>query len=87
MTPARQRRPAAGTRDHLLTVDWTRCAGHGVCAAALGERVGLDQWGYPTVGTGGTRVPPELLRAARMAVTTCPAAALRLQPAVAPARP
>ena len=87
MRAAGQRTPAAGSRDHLLTVDWTRCAGHGVCAAALGERVGLDQWGYPTVGTGGTQVPPELLHAAKMAVTTCPAAALRLQPTVVPARP
>jgi ferredoxin len=87
MRGGRQPGPSSGSRDHLLTVDWTRCAGHGVCAAALGERVGLDQWGYPTVGTGGTRVPTKLLGAARMAVAACPAAALRLRPAVDPARP
>jgi ferredoxin len=64
---------------HTLHVDWTRCAGHGVCAAALGERVGLDRWGYPTVATPGVDVPAALLGAARLAVTSCPAAALRLQ--------
>jgi ferredoxin len=70
-----------GPTDHALSVDWTRCVGHGVCAAALGERVGLDRWGYPTVPTRGVEVPDGLLGAARMAVTSCPAAALRLQPA------
>lgn len=68
-----------GSPAHALTVDWTRCAGHGVCAAAVGERVGLDRWGYPTVANGGVDVPDGLLGAARMAVRSCPAAALRLQ--------
>jgi len=65
---------------HVLSVDWERCAGHGVCAAALGERIELDTWGYPMgVTTRGERIPDALVRAARLAVSTCPAAALRLQ--------
>jgi ferredoxin len=64
---------------HTLTVDWSRCAAHGVCAAALGEKIGLDHWGFPTgVTTGGIEVPEGLADAARLAVVSCPAAALRL---------
>ena len=75
------RRPAGrGTGRHVLTVDWERCAGHGVCAAALGERIDLDSWGYPIgVTTRGEAIPDSLVRAARLAVAMCPAAALRLQ--------
>jgi ferredoxin len=63
----------------VLAVDWRRCAGHGVCAAALGERLDLDRWGYPIgVDARGADVPRELERAARLAVASCPAAALRL---------
>lgn len=69
-----------GASGHVLTVDWERCAGHGVCAAALGERIDLDSWGYPIgVSTRGEALPDQLVRAARLAVTMCPAAALRLQ--------
>lgn len=64
---------------HILTVDWARCVGHGVCAAAIGERIDLDTWGYPIgVTTRGEGIPDSLVRAARLAVSTCPAAALRL---------
>lgn len=67
--------PAAAT----LVVDWLRCAGHGVCAAAFGERIGLDDWGYPDgVTSRGVPVAPEHLAAARSAVRSCPVAALRL---------
>ncbi len=63
----------------ILTVDWSRCAGHGVCAAALGERIDLDRWGYPTgVTTRGVDIPADKVEAARLAVASCPAAALRL---------
>ena len=72
------RRAATGSR--VLTVDWERCAGHGVCAAALGERIDLDSWGYPIgVTTRGEVIPASLLGAARLAAAACPAAALRLQ--------
>jgi ferredoxin len=64
----------------VLVVDWERCVGHGVCAAALGERVDLDRWGYPTgVSTRGVAIAADLERAARLAVASCPAAALRLR--------
>ena len=71
---------AATTRPaRILTVDWSRCAGHGVCAAALGERIELDRWGYPAgVSTRGTPIPADKVPAARLAVVSCPAAALRL---------
>jgi ferredoxin len=69
-----------GAASHVLAVDWERCAGHGVCAAALGERIDLDSWGYPIgVTTRGEALPDSLVRAARMAVAMCPAAALRLE--------
>jgi ferredoxin len=75
-------RPARGTAggEHVLAVDWERCAGHGVCAAAIGERIDLDNWGYPLgVTTRGEVVPDSLMGAARLAVAVCPAAALRLE--------
>ena len=61
-------------------MDWGLCAGHGVCSAALGEEIDLDQWGYPR-GRAERRiaVPEELLGAARLAVATCPAVAMRLR--------
>lgn len=65
----------------LLEIDWGLCAGHGVCAAAFGEAISLDPWGYPA-GADQQReivVPPELHRAARLAVSACPAVALRLR--------
>ncbi len=60
-----------------VTIDWRRCRGHGVCAAALGELVSLDEWGFPVVTD--PQVPDELRLAARMAQATCPAAALRVR--------
>jgi ferredoxin len=69
-----------GTGRHVLAVDWERCAGHGVCAAAIGERIDLDTWGYPIgVTTRGEVIPDSLVRPARLAVAMCPAAALRLE--------
>jgi ferredoxin len=51
-----------------------------VCAAALGERIDLDTWGYPIgVTTRGEDVPDSLVGAAKLAVAMCPAAALRLE--------
>ncbi len=67
-------------RSWRLEIDWARCAGHGVCAAALQERISRDRWGYPTgVNSSGIPVPPSLVRAARLAVASCPAAALTLR--------
>jgi ferredoxin len=58
-----------------VTIDWRRCRGHGVCAAALPEVVSLDQWGFPVVLDA--EVPEGSDDAARLAQATCPAAALR----------
>ena len=59
-----------------LRVNPIQCTGHGVCAELLPELVTLDEWGYPVVTD--TPVPGRLVRAARRAVTDCPALALRL---------
>ena len=60
-----------------LAIDWTRCAGHGLCAALLPQHISLDEWGYPVlhdVATAGAADEAALKRA----VTACPALALRL---------
>ena len=59
-----------------LTVDWTACDGHGLCAALLPELVDLDDWGFPVVAGD---VPPSLTSQARRAVLACPALALRMK--------
>ena len=59
-----------------LRVNPTACTGHGLCAELLPERVTLDEWGYPVISADP--VPAQLTRAARRAVTDCPALALML---------
>jgi ferredoxin len=59
-----------------LDIDWTRCDGHGLCAALLPERITRDEWGYPVLHA--TAVDPARPTAARRAVAACPALALRL---------
>ena len=59
-----------------LRVNPTACTGHGLCAELLPERVTLDEWGYPVISADP--VPSQLARAARRAVTDCPALALML---------
>jgi ferredoxin len=61
-----------------MIVDPTLCAGHGVCAHHLPERITLDDWNYPIVDP--SPIPPDLLRHARRAVADCPALALSLRP-------
>lgn len=65
-----------------LQIDWTRCDGHGLCAALLPHRIGRDEWGFPVLtGTAvGARDDP----AVRRAVAACPALALHLQPTKEP---
>ncbi|MBK5306326.1 MAG: ferredoxin [Frankiaceae bacterium] len=58
-----------------LVVDWGRCDGHGLCGVLLPELVDLDDWGFPVVGVD---VPDDLHPAAKTAVRSCPALALRL---------
>lgn len=62
-----------------LTIDWSRCQGHGVCMAAFRERLQADRWGYPQgIPTSGVAVSADEVGAAKVAVATCPAAALRM---------
>ena len=62
-----------------LTIDWTRCRGHGLCAHIVPELVQLDRQGFPEMLD--MPVPQWLERGARQAVQMCPALALRLIPA------
>ena len=64
---------ATGAR---LEIDWTRCDGHGLCAALLPDRIARDEWGFPVLD--GRPVGPTEEKAVRRAVTVCPALALRL---------
>ena len=32
-----------------LRIDWTRCDGHGLCAALLPQAISRDEWGYPII--------------------------------------
>jgi ferredoxin len=59
-----------------LEIDWTRCDGHGLCAALLPQRIGRDEWGFPLIDP--RPVPAHEEKAVRRAVTVCPALALRL---------
>lgn len=60
-----------------IEIDWTRCDGHGLCARLLAERITLDEWGFPVVAD--PEVAGDTLLAARLAVRSCPALALRLE--------
>ncbi|MEV6108576.1 NADH-ubiquinone oxidoreductase-F iron-sulfur binding region domain-containing protein [Streptomyces sp. NPDC051940] len=73
--PVRESLPLPGppTATARLTVDWTLCEAHGLCADLLP----LSPDGYPS--TTSTPLPPELRDRARQAVRTCPALALRLE--------
>lgn len=62
-----------------VRVDRVACTGHGACAELLPELIQLDEWGFPIVDP--VAVPPHLLKLARRGVATCPALALRLEPA------
>ncbi len=59
-----------------LEIDWTRCDGHGLCAALLPEAIGRDDWGYPVVDQNAMVHQSEA--AVKRAVACCPALALRL---------
>ena len=59
-----------------LRVNPIACTGHGLCTELLPERVSLDEWGYPVISPDP--ILPGLRKAARRAVTDCPALALLL---------
>jgi ferredoxin len=63
-----------------LSIDWTRCDGHSLCAALLPGRITLDDWGFPLITDGQDPDPdrdPD--NDERRAVLACPALALRLE--------
>ncbi|MFV2111182.1 NADH-ubiquinone oxidoreductase-F iron-sulfur binding region domain-containing protein [Micromonospora sp. LOL_025] len=62
-----------------LTLDWSRCDGHGLCAHVVPDFIRLDGNGYPAFPP--TPVPTWLREGARKAVKVCPELALRLTPA------
>jgi NADH:ubiquinone oxidoreductase subunit F (NADH-binding)/ferredoxin len=76
--------PAEVTQARLV-VDWTRCAGHGLCARLVPELIQLDRQGYPAFLD--MPVPFWLERDAQQAVAMCPALALRVDRAPAAALP
>ncbi len=72
-----------GTQE--LRVDWTVCAGNGLCTELLPELLERDPWGYPLArhgagAGGGVIVPAGLEGYARRAVAACPRLALHLDP-------
>ena len=67
-----------------LRIDPIACDGHGLCAELFPERIELDEWGYPIIGSGP--IEPELEKHARRAVAACPTLALRLERAAASRR-
>ena len=68
------RAPASGPR---LAIDWTRCDGHGMCAALLPGRITRDEWGFPVIADAP--VHSKELTDVRRAIGVCPALALRLE--------
>jgi ferredoxin len=60
-----------------LTIDWTRCDGHALCARLVPELVSLDEWGFPRIA--GRPLERGEVTAARRAVLACPALALRVE--------
>ncbi|MGW1764179.1 NADH-ubiquinone oxidoreductase-F iron-sulfur binding region domain-containing protein [Streptomyces sp. NPDC002073] len=66
-----------GPRTEALTVDWTLCQGHGLCADIVPEVVELGADGYPA--QAAMPVPRRLRGQAVRAVRRCPALALRMQ--------
>ncbi|WP_329457978.1 NADH-ubiquinone oxidoreductase-F iron-sulfur binding region domain-containing protein [Streptomyces sp. NBC_01497] len=65
-------------REHRprLTVDWSRCTAHGLCAEVAPGLVELGPHGYPMLH--GADVAPWQEAAARRAVSQCPSLALRI---------
>ena len=60
-----------------LEIDWTRCDGHGLCAAVLLGRIALDEWGFPIIAAAAVRGAE--VTSVRRAIGVCPALALRLE--------
>jgi len=59
-----------------IQIDWTRCDGHGLCAALLPDRITRDEWGFPIVSQPIVGSDEDDVRRAAGA---CPALALYLE--------
>lgn len=59
-----------------LSIDFTACDGHGLCADLLPEFVEMDEWGYPILRRDA--VGQRLFPLAKRAAAACPTLALRL---------
>ncbi len=66
-----------------LTIDWTRCDGHGLCRALLPERIELDEWGFPIIHRPHVDADTDA-PAMRRAVAACPALALSITESATP---
>lgn len=60
-----------------ITVDGSKCDGHGICALVMPERISLDAWGYADID-GEPIEDKRTLARARRAVSACPVRALAL---------
>ena len=63
-------------RSERVVVNPIACAGHGICAELLPERISLDEWGYPIVDA--KPLSTALLKEAKRATAACPTLALLL---------
>ena len=61
-----------------VSVDSSRCEGHGMCEAADPEFFSLDDGGYSSIGNDKP-VPPGQEGRVRMGVESCPVAALSIR--------
>lgn len=59
-----------------LTVDWSRCDGHGLCADVAPDLIRLDTNNFPVFLDGP--IPTQLEPMAEQAIAMCPALALRM---------
>jgi ferredoxin len=59
----------------MLAIDWTRCDGHGICAALLPDHITRDEWGFPVLDSAPIS---DADADARRVAAACPALALRL---------
>jgi ferredoxin len=66
---------SARAKSHL-SIDWTRCDGHGLCAALLPQRISRDEWGFPVLHDDAVNAADE--PDVRLTIAACPALALYL---------
>ncbi len=63
-----------------ITVDGTRCMGHGRCYTVAPDLLSYDEEGYVTIRDAVLDVPPDQLEAAEEAEASCPEEAVSLIP-------